>query len=453
MTLSTLGAKYGSEFEKTLCYILLFDTPLAETISEGISPDLFHEQQHREIASTFTRLRLAHGGAVPTYKTILSELKRKRSEMKKNSPRYKPLDAAVKRTISIGKREVPTATDIGYVKDNLQEFITRRNTQTALLDSVELVEAGEFDQIREMIDEATQSGRMKIAPSPGLEFTDAAARYAAYTAQRANLIHAPMGVPMLDQMLRGGLEPGTLGMFMAATGIGKTMALINVGTASLLRALNVVHITLELSDIDVALRYDARMMGYPVNELLRNPKRYRKRIHASTSKLTSRLFIKQWGSSEASAHDVRAYLKILDMKHGVNPQVVIVDYADLLCPIKHQREMRFELKDTVRALRQLACEFNCAVWTASQVNKEGFDVELLSLRTIAEASEKACIADVVIGLCQTPEERRKKRMRLLILKNRLGGNEQKVVDCIVNTGTQTISENPTQISGIRRKRP
>jgi len=450
--LETLGKHFGREFEITLCYILLFDQALAEQFADAVSPDLFRDPQHREIISSFNRLRRAAGGSVPTYKTVLAELRRKRSDLDKNSPRYKPMDAAVKRLVTISNRPASTASDVGFVRDNLQVFVTKRSTQLALLESVELVETGEFDQIRDIIDAATQSGRLKVAPTLGLEFTDAEARYARYTAKKLHTIHSPIGVPRLDAMMRGGLEPGSLGMFMAATGIGKTMAMINVGTAALLRGLNVVHFTMEIFEDEVSIRYDARMLGYPINELMRNPKRYKKRMKSSNKNLKSRLFIKQWGSDEVSAYDLRAYLKVLDLKEGVKPQVLLVDYADLLCPLQKQREVRFELRDTVRALRQIASEFNCAVWTASQVNKEGFDAEILSLRTISESSEKANVADVVIGLCQTADERRKKRMRLLILKNRLGGNEQKAVDCIINTGTQTISENPTQISTIGKKR-
>ena len=128
----------------------------------------------------------------------------------------------------------------------------------------------------------------------------------------------------------------------------------------------------------------------------------------------------------------------------MHPDVVIVDYADLIMPQTRQKERRFELGATFRSLRQIAKDFECAVWTGSQTNKEGYDQPVISLKTISESGEKAQIADVIIGLCQTDQEASKKRMRAIILKNRQGGFKRKAINCIFKSDTQMIKQSPLQ---------
>lgn len=225
-----------------------------------------------------------------------------------------------------------------------------------------------------------------------------------------------------------------------------TMALVNIGCECLLAGLNVIHVTLEISALEASYRYDARMTGLPINEIMSGLSRHKATIRKNTKRLQANLFIKEWGSDEASAMDVRAYLKMLEARTGVIPDVLLVDYADLLRPVHQRKDLRIELKDTMRALRQISKDWDCAVWTASQTNREGWEAERISLKTIAEAWEKATISDVIIALCQTYEEKRKDKMRWMVLKNRQGGHEGHTVDCKAWGSTQLIEQARQQLT-------
>jgi replicative DNA helicase len=339
--------------------------------------------------------------------------------------------------------EAPSESERAYVLDRLADFVTQRATANALVESANLLTQGKLDEIREQIISALETGSRQVEPQAGLEFTNLKERLTKYAAHRklAATVRSPLDLPVLDELLRGGLEPGTLGFFISPTGRGKTMALVNAGVAAMMLGLNVVHCTLELGQEVMAHRYDARLTGIPINEIAARASKYLRNMIAAAKKVKgSRLIIRAWGSDEASVADIRTYLRVLESSKGIRPQVLLVDYADLLRAYRAAKDRRFELADTVRSLRQLAADYNCAVWTASQTNREGFHSKVLSMHEIAECIEKANIADVLIGLCASREEQRSGRMRLVLLKNRLGGGEGTIVTCRVDAATQLIQQ-------------
>jgi len=451
--LRTLEETYGRSFESSILRLLLFDRQLSESLMGAVDPGLFISAINREIISTLQRLQSQSNGRMPSYKPVLADLTERIGKLAARSPqRASTLRKAKTKITRIGRLPEPSVADVAYIQDNLRKFITHRNTETALLECVELVEAGEYDRVREVIEEATQSGRMSLGGADiGLEFTDASARLDEYRKKVGTCVVSGMGIPALDGLMRGGLEPGNLGVITARPGVGKTMGLISLGTCALVAGLNVVHVTCEIPTTETAIRYESRLLGYPINNIRKNIDRYEKKIRRAAQRLQARCFIREWGPSEASVADIRAYLKMLEIrKEGFRPDVVLVDYADLLTPTKKRSDELLEISDTYKGLRQIARDYACRVWTASQVNKDGYDKEVISLRDLYGTHEKSAIPDIVIAFCVGKDEQRKKRMRIALLKNRQGGGEGQIVECIVNTATQTITESPLQRSRLRR---
>jgi len=439
----TLEELYGRSFERDLVYLLMFDHAFAEQVINGIDPSLFHNAYYKEIVSAFCLLVSQRNGMVPTYASIIPILKKKR--MKLPDARKELVSHAISSATRM-KRKMrhPKEADIQTIQSELSSFITHRNLQAALLESVDLLDEGKYEKIQDLITQAATSGSTSVQDDPGLEYTDIEKRLEFYKDAKIAEFHAPIGVRRIDEVMRGGLEPGMLGIFLAPTGVGKTRALVNVGTMCLLKGLSVVHITMELSAKEISHRYDARMTGVPINAMANNPGKYDKKLCRYAKKIKGRLFIKGWSQGSASASDIRAYLKQRIVQDDLNPQVILIDYIDLLRPVRKRKEVRFELADTSRALRGLGQDLGCSVWSASQTVKANWDSEILTLSAVAEASEKANVADAVLGLCQTTAEKRKKQMRIIILKNRLGGKEKTTVNCLVTDDTQVIRESPVQ---------
>ena len=100
-------------------------------------------------------------------------------------------------------------------------------------------------------------------------------------------------------------------------------------------------------------------------------------------------------------------------REGWIPDVIVIDYADILAPEKiSQKEFRHSENDKWRALRRLSQDYNCLVVTATQTDTKSYDVADLSLGNFSEARTKADHVTGMVGLNQTPEEKKAQVMRL-----------------------------------------
>jgi len=218
---------------------------------------------------------------------------------------------------------------------------------------------------------------------------------------------------------------------------------VQAAISAALAGLNVAVVTLELSARDYAMRFDARLTGIPINEIAARPTKHIQAILQQTKALGGQLHIKGWGSNAASTGDVRVWLKALESVAKFVPDVIVVDYADLL-QATAMRGDRPDLGLVIRQLRQIANDFHAALWTASQTRRSSYTSEIVKLEDVAEDIQKVHVADVIIGLCQTSAERTLGKMRFAMLGNRLGGGEGTVVDCDVSTDTMMLCQCQTQ---------
>ena len=100
--------------------------------------------------------------------------------------------------------------------------------------------------------------------------------------------------------------------------------------------------------------------------------------------------------------------------------MVIVDYADLLKPVQARKEKREELGSIYEELRALSTEFKCPIWTASQTNRSGLSAEVITMEQISEAFNKCFVADFIISVSRTIEDKQNNQGKIFIAKNRNG---------------------------------
>jgi hypothetical protein len=241
------------------------------------------------------------------------------------------------------------------------------------------------------------------------------------------------GIPHLDAMLDGGIDRGELGVILAPPKRGKTSTLINIGFGALtsVRRYNVVHYSLEMDQDKVSRRYDDRLMGGRVKFKKSRPDRYADMLDERLRRaVRGRLFVKSYPTRAASISNVRSHLSLLAAR-GVRPDMVIVDYADIMKPERRLGEMRHEQAGIYEDLRQLAGEFNAAVWTGSQASRGALEKDVITIEDFAEAFEKAAIVDAAVAFCQSNDERIERKCRLFgaALRNQEDG---RTVECEIH---------------------
>jgi len=305
----------------------------------------------------------------------------------------------------------PDPGDLQFVKEKSLEFCRKQALKKALEDAVDQMAANKYESIVESIRKAVQVG---TAPSVGHDFfNDIDARF---TRLKRDTI--PTGIAELDkkEILNGGSGKGELLCVVGGSGSGKSHWLTMIGANALRAGKNVLHYTFELSETAVGIRYDSNLCDIDSSEAMDKKDEIRSKYE---SMHLGRLFIKEYPTNTASIFTIRSHIERLDLK-GFKPDIIIIDYADIMRSTRQFDSLRHELKLVYEELRGLAMEFGVPIWTASQSNKEGASAEIIDMTNMSEAYGKAMICDFIVSVSRRSHEKASGWGRLFVAKNRAG---------------------------------
>mgnify|MGYP003673643459 FL=1 len=299
------------------------------------------------------------------------------------------------------------ATDLEFIKSKTLDFCKNQALKKAIVESVDLLQVGEFDEIKIKIDNAMKAG---VEKDLGHDYNnEVEIRY-----QESARSPVTTGWDVIDDLADGGLGKGELGVMVAPAGIGKSWALVNVGANAVKAGLNVVHYTLELNEHYVGMRYDSVFTGIANQDL----RYHQDKIAKVVEELPGTLTVKYYPTKGAGINTLAAHLercRVNDKK----PDLIIVDYADLLRGAKGL-EKRHELGNIYEDLRGMAGEYQIPVWTASQANRSALQEDVIQADKIAEDYSKIMTADFVASLSRKIEDKIAGTGRWHIIKNRFG---------------------------------
>lgn len=274
----------------------------------------------------------------------------------------------------------------------------------------------------------------------GTEFTDVSEALKFFDEVEPAL---PTGIPQLDRYNLGP-APGTLHLFMALPNRGKTWYLVNLAKHAMMQGKTVVHLTLEMSEPKIAQRYVQALFSVSKRQTAVNTTRFQtdelgRFTEFDVEKVTpplsfntlgirrtlskkirqrkgrGRLIIRQFPSGQLTVKETGHYLDCLEAR-GVLPDLVIVDYADLMSVSSDN--LRVDLGRLYVGLRGLAVERNVAIATATQANRSAETARLLTRQHLAEDFSKVATVDTMITYSQTQDERELGLARLYVDKAR-----------------------------------
>ena len=308
--------------------------------------------------------------------------------------------------------------DLTFVKDEILKFCKNQEIKRAIMDSVGLLKMGNYDEIKSKIDGAMKAG---ADTDIGLEYKDnVAVRYE--EAARATMT---TGWDVIDDLMDGGLAPGELGVVMAPAGIGKSWLLINIGANAMRAGKTVIHYTLELNENYVGQRYDSVVTGINAQNL----KNYQEDIQEKMDKLKGDLIIKYYPTKSVGVMGIKAHIEKTIML-GNTPDLIIVDYADLLKV--NQKDKHEALEELYEDLRGMAGEYNVPVWTATQANRSALEEDVIEADKIASSYGKVMVSDFLMSLSRKVEDKMSGTGRGHVIKNRFGPDGV-TLPCKINT--------------------
>lgn len=394
MSLSDLDS-YGKDFQLKVISSLLTHKKFLVNIYDALVPDDFSNQSHKWIISKIIEYYQVYHTS-PDLSFLKIELKKLNNEV---------LQIAVKESLNSAYKS--SNEDLQYVQDEFSTFVKNQQLKTALLESVDLLQAGDFDSIKQNISNALKAG---VDKNVGHEYLkDVETRY------RENARN-PIAFPWtaFNNITQGGYGGGDLVLIFGNPKGGKSWAVVAMAAEAVKAGKNVVFYSLELGEDYVGKRFDAYFTGIPVDDL----DKHRPKIQEIMDGLPGTLIIKEYPPKRASLSTIESHLDKLENK----PDAIFIDYLDLLSNKKSRSDRKDDLDDVYTDAKGLAKEFDVPVISPSQANRTGADKAILESVHIGGSYDKIMIADIVISLSRGRKDRIEGTGRWHFMGNRYGSD-------------------------------
>ena len=395
MTLQSID-EYGPSFQMKVISSLLTHKEFLQNINDVLSDEYFSNPAHKWVINQIIQY-------YENYHTTIS-MDILKVEMKKLDNEV--LKVSVKEQLREAYRA--DLEDLEYVQLEFSTFCKNQQLKKALLNSVDLLKAGDYDSIKYMIESAMKAGQDK---NIGHEYRkDTESRY-----REDNRTTVPTPWPAINELIQGGLGNGDLGLIFGSPGGGKSWTLVALGGFAVKMGYNVIHYTLELSESYTGRRYDAFFTGLPVDSLDKN----KDQVNNMMSDLKGELIIKEYPMGKTTINTIESHIqKVKDL--GIEPDLILIDYIDLLSTRKRNVDRKGEIDDIYTSTKGLARELNIPIWSVSQVNRAGAKDDVIEGDKAAGSYDKMMITDLSISLSRKKEDKVNGTGRFHIMKNRYG---------------------------------
>jgi archaellum biogenesis ATPase FlaH len=402
---------YGYDIQKLYLEMMLSDAETFVRCQSIFDPTLFDRKL--QVAAEFVNNYVNDNNALPTYDMVAAAT---HTELKN-----------------------PGALQEEHYDWLLTEFETftrHKGLERAILESADMLEKGDYGPVEDLIKKAVQVGLQKDMGTD--YFADPKTRLMSLKDKNGQV---KTGWDTLDKRLFGGMNRGELNIFAGGSGAGKSLFLANLGVNWCLQGLNVVYLTLELSETLVSMRIDSMTTGVSTRDIFKDIDNVEMKVKM-IGKKAGAMQIKYMPSGK-NANDIRAYLKEYEIKMGRKVDVLLVDYLDLLMPISRKisaENLFIKDKFVSEELRNLAMEKQCVFVTAAQLNRGAVEEVEFDHSHISGGLSKIQTADNVFGIFTSRAMRERGKYQIQLMKTRSSSGVGMKIDLDFDLDTLRITD-------------
>lgn len=311
--------------------------------------------------------------------------------------------------------------------DATNEFVRRQASWCAIIDNVNDIEDNPDSTIDKCLERLNKVQQMTLENvEAGMDYfneSDFDEHFDAITNPEMRL---ETGWPGIDDVTHGGFykEGKCLVLVAAQAGLGKSVCLSNMAVNFLKQEKTVVVISLEMSENVYAQRFDAHISNLDINSLAENGDKLKARLNGFKKLYPkAKLIIKEFPPHAISSLDIDRYMKTLVEVKGLKPDVLIVDYLNLVKAnrIDSGDSLYLEGMAVSEELRALSYKYEIPVISAVQVNTAGMNNSEVGMQHVSNSRAIVMTCDYLHVMTQSDEDQQNGIIRVKIVKNRFGG--------------------------------
>jgi len=400
--------------ENTVLSNLVFNEDYFRKVYPYIKTDYFEDNNHKKIFETYSSYVEEYRD--PPSVEVLKLTLDKRKDMNEESYR------SVMASVDTLKRDEDT--DQEWLVKETEKFCQDRDLYNAIRKAILVVDGSEAELGKDGLPALLQDSlSISFDSSVGHDYLeDYESRYDFYHKKEERI---PFDIELLNKITKGGLPRKSMTVLLATTGGGKSLVKCHAAASALLQGKNVLYITMEMAEERISERIDANMMGVTIDEVSEMPRDvYNKRMERIKGKTTGKLVVKEYPTGSAHTGHFRHLLTELRMKRNFKPDVIMIDYLNICASSRIKGAAAANsytlVKSIAEEIRGLAMEYNCAVITSSQFNRDGYGNTDVDLTNTSESMGITHTADCILGLITSEELDGLGQLMIKQLKNRWG---------------------------------
>jgi hypothetical protein len=397
----------GVQYQMSLLKIIIEDKKFAETIIDFIDPNYFDNSSFKFIMTNLKEWQESYK-SFPSYDALKQKIQ---SEHSNGTLLRANID-----TIDNIKNHNLAGGDINFTKESAFNFCKQQVLKKTLKEVEAITANGEFEEyhkIEKMIQSALQVGVINDEMQDVFENIQ--------DALKADSRHPiPTGITGIDNLLKGGLGKGELGVVLAPTGTGKTTLLTKISNTAYNTGFNVVQIFFEDNINNIKKKHYTIWTGISPDDQIVNPEETTKLVEEKQAQCQGQIKLLKLPSDSITISEIKSKLRKLNAD-GFRVDLLTLDYVDCISPERSTYGEEWKGEGSImRALEAMTSEFDIAIWTATQGNRESISSEVVTTDQMGGSIKKAQIGHVVLSIAKTLEQKEQNLATITLLKSRVG---------------------------------
>jgi len=402
--------KFQDSIQRGILYLAKSDEQFLLQIMPMVKSEYFEFPSHQKMYTVLNEFFLTYK-KLPTNDQLLEETKNILASHELFGDYRDELE-------SINCLDETSIDNQEYYLDLVEEFAKEQAIKDAILKSVDHLKKKNYGAIEEEVRGAFSVNRNVDLGTD--YFTDIRERWVRLN---NSSLEPKFRTPFetVNEALEGGMAHKEMAMVVAPPGVGKSLFLANQAARSVLDGHNVLYISLEMAEDRVAQRLDSIFTRIKQRELSERVDDIEERLTIISKQWENRgkLVIKEFPTKRLSVTGLRAFLNQLKNYEDFTPDVIVMDYLELMKTEKDMAEYQGQER-LAQELRGIASEYEVLVWTATQTNREGKKVNIITDAELADSYGKIRVCDLVFSINQTEQEFDGGEARLYLMKSRNG---------------------------------